>query len=115
MLSALKLSTLFCLLALPAAADPPVIEAANADGLVLSVTLSHPDTGWDHYANSWEVRAPDGRHLDTRVLVHPHVTEQPFTRSLRLKTIPAGMTQLDIVATCNENDRSESFRIDLGG
>jgi len=46
-----------------------------------SVTLSHSDTGWDHYADKWEVVAPDGTVLETRVLAHPHVEEQPFTRS----------------------------------
>ena len=29
-----------------------------------------------------EVIAPDGRVIATRVLAHPHVDEQPFTRSL---------------------------------
>ena len=46
------------------------------------VTLKHADEGWDHYANKWEVVAPDGTNLATRVLAHPHVDEQPFTRSL---------------------------------
>jgi len=58
----------------------------------LDVTLRHEDTGWDHYANRWEVLAPDGRVLATRVLVHPHVHEQPFTRSLSGVRIPAEYT-----------------------
>jgi len=58
----------------------------------LDVTLRHEDTGWDHYANRWEVLAPDGRVLATRVLVHPHVHEQPFTRSLSAVRIPAEYT-----------------------
>ena len=48
----------------------------------IDVTLRHADTGWDHYANRWEVLAPDGSVLATRVLAHPHVNEQPFTRGL---------------------------------
>ena len=36
----------------------------------------------DHYADKWEVLAPDGTVLGTRTLYHPHVDEQPFTRSL---------------------------------
>ena len=46
-----------------------------------SVTVSHNDEGWEHYADKWEILAPDGRILGTRTLLHPHVDEQPFTRS----------------------------------
>lgn len=58
----------------------------------LDVTLRHADSGWDHYANRWEVVGPDGAVLATRVLHHPHVHEQPFTRSLSAVAIPAGVT-----------------------
>ena len=60
------------------------------------VTLLHADTGWDHYANKWEVVAPDGTVLGTRVLAHPHVEEQPFTRSLGGVKIPDGIKQVII-------------------
>ena len=60
------------------------------------VTLLHADTGWDHYANKWEVVAPDGTVLGTRVLAHPHVEEQPFTRSLGGVKIPDGINQVII-------------------
>ncbi len=53
------------------------------------VTVRHEDSGWEHYANRWDVLAPDGRVLATRVLVHPHEQEQPFTRSLSGVTVPA--------------------------
>ena len=46
------------------------------------VTVRHSDEGWKHYANKWDVTAPDGTVLGTRILAHPHVNEQPFTRSL---------------------------------
>ncbi|NQV78971.1 MAG: hypothetical protein HQ495_00360 [Alphaproteobacteria bacterium] len=52
------------------------------------VTVRHPDAGWAHYADKWEVVAPDGRVLATRTLLHPHVEEQPFTRSLGGVNIP---------------------------
>jgi hypothetical protein len=45
-----------------------------------AVTLKHADEGWDHYANEWQVIAPDDKILATRTLYHPHVNEQPFTR-----------------------------------
>ncbi len=62
--------------------------AANTYGF--EVTLRHADDGWDHYADGWEVVGPDGTVLGTRVLYHPHVQEQPFTRGLSGVKIPAG-------------------------
>jgi len=61
-----------------------------------SVTLLHADNGWDHYADRWQVLAPDGKVLATRVLVHPHDQEQPFTRSMSGIAIPAGITWVTI-------------------
>lgn len=52
-----------------------------------NVTLLHDDTGWDHYANRWEILDTGGNILATRTLHHPHVNEQPFTRSLTV-TLP---------------------------
>ena len=91
---------LLALLPVPALADPPVVEAARvADGAV-HVTLSHPDTGWDHYADGWEVIDAAGTRLGLRELLHPHVTEQPFTRSLRLDgPLPEG--PLHVRARCS--------------
>jgi len=63
-----------------------------------AVTVRHADTGWDHYADRWEVVAPDGTVFGTRVLLHPHVGEQPFTRSLTGVAIPEGMTEVTIRA-----------------
>ena len=60
------------------------------------VTLAHADTGWDHYADKWEVVAPDGTVLATRVLAHPHVNEQPFTRSKSGIKIPEGVDQVTV-------------------
>jgi len=55
-----------------------------------SVTVKHADEGWDHYADGWEVVGEDGTVYGKRVLAHPHVNEQPFTRSGRIK-IPEGV------------------------
>jgi len=63
-----------------------------------NVTLKHAATGWQHYANQWDVLAPDGTVLGTRVLYHPHVDEQPFTRSLSGVKIPPGIKQVRIRA-----------------
>jgi len=94
--------TLLLALPLPAHADFPVIEAAELRGTTLHVTLSHPDTGWDHYADGWEVSTPGGEALGLRVLAHPHVQEQPFTRSLSVD-VPAGIAALHIRARCNRD------------
>lgn len=76
------------------AADPATITAAEArpgsGGWTVSVTLRHEDTGWDDYADGWRLLAPDGTVIATRVLVHPHVNEQPFTRSLSGVDLPYG-------------------------
>ena len=62
------------------------------------VTVLHADEGWDHYANKWDVVAPDGSVLGTRTLYHPHVDEQPFTRSLSDVKIPESITEVTVRA-----------------
>ncbi len=62
------------------------------------VTISHDDEGWHHYADKWDVVAPDGTVLGTRVLYHPHIDEQPFTRSLPSVKIPAGIQTVTLRA-----------------
>ncbi|MBO6604678.1 MULTISPECIES: hypothetical protein [Rhodophyticola] len=95
------LAAICVLLPLAAFAEPPEIVAAAYSAGRVSVTLAHPDTGWDHYADGWQVELEDGTVLGTRVLLHPHVEEQPFTRSLGNVVIPAGVTQVFIRARCN--------------
>jgi hypothetical protein len=46
----------------------------------VSATVRHNDTGWDNYADAFEVKG-DNVQNGLRVLAHPHETEQPFTRS----------------------------------
>jgi hypothetical protein len=62
------------------------------------VTVRHADEGWDHYADAFEVVAPDGSVLGTRMLLHPHVDEQPFTRSLAGVRIPDDASEVTIRA-----------------
>jgi hypothetical protein len=64
----------------------------------VAVTVRHADSGWDHYANRWEILAPDGSVLATRVLAHPHVHEQPFTRALTGVAIPPSYTWVRVRA-----------------
>jgi hypothetical protein len=63
-----------------------------------AVTLASPDEGWDKYADSFEVRSLSGEVLGTRVLAHPHVEEQPFTRSL----IGVKTTETSVVVTASD-------------
>ncbi|WP_241823321.1 hypothetical protein [Enterovibrio norvegicus] len=64
----------------------------------ISATVRHADEGWDHYANAWRVMTTDGEVLGVRELLHPHETEQPFTRSLSGITVPEGVTEVIIEA-----------------
>lgn len=89
-------------LASPAFADSPIIENVTAspssNGWRFDVTLSHADTGWEDYADGWRVELEGGEILGTRVLAHPHVNEQPFTRSLSNVAIPEEVGQVYIRA-----------------
>lgn len=80
-------------LATPGWADPARIvaveAAAGAGGWTFHVTLEHGDTGWDDYADGWRIETQTGAVLGDRPLLHPHVNEQPFTRSLSGVAIPA--------------------------
>jgi len=86
-----------------ATADEVKILAADfrntdANHWSVSVTLRHADTGWDHYADNWRIVDGERQILGDRVLFHPHVDEQPFTRSLGNVTVPAGITTVYIEA-----------------
>lgn len=70
-----------------------------------SVTVQHPDTGWKDYANGWDVVLPDGTVVKpvadeafTRTLWHPHINEQPFTRSQGGVHIPADIKRVTVRA-----------------
>lgn len=63
--------------------DVEVVKT-DADIYRFSVTVKHSDEGWDHYADRWDVLDKNKNILGTRVLMHPHENEQPFTRSMTL-------------------------------
>ena len=62
------------------------------------VTVKSADRGWGYYADAFEVLSPDGTMLGRRVLMHPHETEQPFTRELHGVRIPAGVERVTVRA-----------------
>ena len=106
------------ILASPALADDAVIEAVEArpsgETWTFSVTLSHGDTGWDDYADGWRVVEADGTELGLRVLYHPHVEEQPFTRSLSGVFIPNGIDTVFVEARTNADGwGAERFPVSL--
>lgn len=79
-----------------------------------SVTLEHDDTGWEHYADSWQIVDADGMVLGERVLLHPHVNEQPFTRSLSGVAIPENMKTVWVEAHDSVHGNSpERYKVEL--
>lgn len=108
-----KLSSLALavLLAAPAArageADVVAVKVTRTGERVyrFDVTVAHADAGWEHYADAWEVLAPDGRVLGRRELLHPHEDEQPFTRSLSGVRVPEGIANVRIRA----RDKAHGF------
>lgn len=80
------------------------------------VSVRHGDEGWEHFANLWQVVGPAGAVLGTRVLVHPHDTEQPFTRSLGGVAIPGEIKTVVIRARDSVHDfGGKELSVDLPG
>ena len=80
-------------------ADVLRVEArVSGGGWRFDVTVAHADTGWEHYADAWRVVGPDGTVYGTRTLYHPHVGEQPFTRSLARVEIPEAVQVVTVEA-----------------
>ncbi len=103
-----------CLIAGPAWAHPPEIKDVRIKktGMVwrVDVTLEHGDTGWDHYADGWEVLDARGNRLAHRELLHPHVNEQPFTRALSGVVFPDGTREVFVRAKCSVDGWSGQSR-----
>ena len=78
-------------------------EASGA--YAFAVTIKSDDRGWDKYADKWDVVGPDGTVYGTRILLHPHETEQPFTRSLSGVDIPEWVGEVTVRA----HDKVEGY------
>jgi len=74
------------------------VQREQAGTYRFAVTVRHADQGEQHYADRWEVVTPDGKVLATRALQHPHVKEQPFTRTLIGVKIPPGVRRVTVRA-----------------
>ncbi len=89
-------------------------ECDKARQCIFRVELRHADTGWEHYANFWQVMGPDGKVLVDRVLHHPHVNEQPFTRSSSRVGIASSIKHVTIKAGDKPNGlNSEIYKLTL--
>lgn len=97
-----KLFASLVLLASPAFADNAVVQnvkvTATGGTYTFDVTISHSDSGWDDFADIWRIKDANGNVLGQRELAHPHVDEQPFTRSLSNVKIPEGVAEVFIEA-----------------
>jgi len=93
-------SLLFAGAALAGEADVVDVKVRrNSSGTYdFDVTVKSVDKGWDHYADAFEVLGPGGAVLGRRVLLHPHETEQPFTRDLYGVKVPPGVTHVTVRA-----------------
>lgn len=106
------------LLASASSADEPEIVGVTATQSAaawrVEVTILHPDTGWDHYVDGWEVQDKDGNRLGYRLLHHPHVNEQPFMRALDDLSLPEGTREVYVRTHCSVDGwSSEALRVDL--
>ncbi len=95
-----------------------VVMEEHSDGRwSFSVTVRHADSGWDHYADLWQVVADEsGEVLGERPLAHPHTNEQPFTRSLSGVEIPPSVEAVRVRAKCSQHGyEGRQVRIPLDG
>lgn len=115
-----KLILIFGLItaAAPTWADGPQVVNVQASpsgmGWNFDVTLNHPDTGWDHFADGWEIISEAGDVLGYRQLHHPHVDEQPFTRALNNVMLPDGTRRVFVRVHCSRDGwKAERFEVNL--
>ncbi len=90
-----------------------VESSCNGSRCSFEVTLKHQDEGWEHYANRWQVVDGEGRVLGDRVLFHPHVNEQPFTRSLAGVEVAPGISTVYIVARDSVHGETKPYPVTL--
>jgi len=92
------------------ASEADVIDAEvkheNDGSYTINVTVQHADEGWNHYADHWLVLDKDEQIIAARKLMHPHIKEQPFTRSLSYIQIPDEVTEVTIRAHCSVDNYS---------
>ncbi|UWQ22581.1 hypothetical protein [Jannaschia sp. W003] len=112
-----RLLAVLLLAPLPALADAPEVVAVEAARTGtewrFAVTVRHADAGWDHYADAWAVLDADGTEIARRTLLHPHVDEQPFTRSLGGVALPEGTRSVHVRAHDTVHGWGEAVEVAL--
>ena len=95
----IRLAGLLLLLTAPAlyAGEADVVkvdvERTGTDTFHFEVAVLHHDEGWNHYADKWDVVAPDGRVLATRTLYHPMTTNNPSREAFPASRYPPASTR----------------------
>jgi len=77
------------------------------------VTIKHNDLSNEHYVNRWEIVDEKGNILAIRILFHPHIKEQPFTRSLYKIDLPSNMKKVYIRAHDIVHGYSKKYEVIL--
>jgi len=110
---------LFLMVNLATAGQADILDAKalpSGDGWRFTVSIEHADSGWEHYADAWRVVTENGDLLGERTLMHPHETEQPFTRSLDGVKIPKNIKVVYIEAHDSLHGwNPQRVKIDLPG
>ena len=105
---------ILALSAAPALADLATVQNVNVTrsgaSYTFNVTIRHTDVGWDDYADAWRIKDASGNILGERALAHPHVNEQPFTRSLSGVRIPDGVDTVIVEVHDTVNGWSENIK-----
>ena len=76
----------------------PSLDGRPVSICQFSVSVQHADTGWEHYANRYDLLDEDGGLIAPRLLRHPHVDEQPFRRGVRDLKIPHSVKKIRVRA-----------------
>ncbi len=89
-----------------AAAGTPAVTAAKikkdareVTGIYqITVTVQHQDTGWDNYVDAWQIVAPDGDILGTRIIFEPRLDKTTHVTGLAGVVIPEEIKEVTIRA-----------------
>ncbi len=95
----------------PVIVDVDISKKSSSGSRTIMATVRHADSGWKHYADAIEISTPEGVILRTRVLAHPHVNEQPFTRGASGINIPEGVRKIRVRAKDSVHGFGEAVQI----
>ena len=80
--------------------DVEVIDEGD-DRYTFNVNVRHDDEGWDHYADRWEILNLQDEIIAVRVLRHPHLKQESFTRSLPFVPVHQDTKEVKVRAHCS--------------